>query len=275
MQQRGVETPRLDSDLLLADALGVERLQLFLDPDRPVAGEELARFRQHVQRRARREPVAYILGRRSFWRQEFFITSDVLVPRPETELLVETVLDVFPPDSQQDPFFILELGVGSGAVLCALLLEYPAARGIGVDISAAALGVAEENARRLGCLDRITLLRGDLVQPLCIPLYAAYRFQVVVANPPYVTTGELVHLEPEVSRWEPRQALEGGVDGLAVLRRIPGEVKPFLAAGGLLAVEIGETQGDVVAGFLTEVGLQEVALRLDYGRRPRVVTGLG
>ncbi|MEO5350873.1 MAG: peptide chain release factor N(5)-glutamine methyltransferase [Magnetococcus sp. YQC-3] len=269
LQQRGIDNPRLDSDLLLADALGVERLQLFLDPNRPVVGDELATFKRHLQRRARREPVAYILGRRGFWRQEFMVTSAVLVPRPETELLVEAVLETFPPDIQRDPLSILELGVGSGAVLCSLLLEYADALGVGVDISAAALAVAAENARQLGTLARSTLLQGDLTEPLG----DAHRFQVIVANLPYIATDELGQLEPEVGRWEPRQALDGGVDGLAVLRRVPGMVLPFLADGGLLALEIGATQGDAVAAMLSAAGLQDVALRLDYARLPRVVTG--
>ena len=273
MQQRGIDTPRLDSDLLLADALGMERLGLFLDPNRPVVGEELALFKRHVQRRARREPVALILGRRSFWQHEFMVTSDVLVPRPETELLIEAVLDAFPPEQQTVPLEILEIGVGSGAVLCTLLLAYPDAVGVGVDLSSAALAVAEHNARQLGCLARVTLLPGDLAQPLRTPLHATKRFQVIVANLPYIATDELARLDPEVSVWEPRCALDGGHDGLTLLRRLPGEVIPFLAEGGLLALEIGATQGDAVAGFLTAAGLRDVALRLDYGRRPRVVVG--
>lgn len=273
MRQRGIESARLDSDLLLASALGVERLALFLDADRPVAGEELATFKQFMQRRAQREPVAYILGRRSFWRHEFVVTPDVLVPRPETELLVETVLSTFPPDQQSLPLHLLEIGIGSGALLCTLLLEYPNAVGVGIDISAAALAVAEENGRRLGCLERMTLLEGDLVAPLATDAQAAGRFQVIVSNPPYVTTAELAQLEPEVRVWEPRQALDGGSDGLTIVQRIPGAVKPLLAEGGLLALEIGITQGDRVAAVLNEAGLQDVFLHLDYSHRPRVIAG--
>ncbi|MEO5341459.1 MAG: peptide chain release factor N(5)-glutamine methyltransferase [Magnetococcus sp. MYC-9] len=272
LQQKGIDTPRLDSDLLLADALGVERLALFLDPNRPVVGEELARFKSHLQRRARREPVAYILGRRGFWQQEFTVTSAVLIPRPETELLLETVLDHLPPLSVgDDTLQILELGVGSGALLCSLLLSYPGARGVGVDLSAEALPVAEGNARRLGCLARTTLLAGDLWQPLSA--LSVGRFAVIVANPPYVTTAELAQLEPEVAVWEPRLALDGGEDGLQVVRRIVQGAGSFLAPGGLLALEIGASQGDAVAALLTEAGLQEVCLRLDYARQPRVVMG--
>lgn len=273
MRQRGIENARLDSDLLLASALGVERLALFLDADRPVAGEELATFKHYVQRRARREPVAYILGRRSFWQHEFLVTPDVLVPRPETELLVETVLSTFPPDHQTLPLQILEIGIGSGALLCSLLLAYPDAIGVGVDISAAALAVAEENGRRLGCWDRMRLLEGDLVAPLSVAPHGQGPFQVIVSNPPYIATDELAQLEPEVRVWEPRQALDGGVDGLTILRRIPDAVRPFLAEGGLLALEIGILQGDPVAAVLREAGFQDVVLHLDYSRRPRAVSG--
>ncbi|MBF0462451.1 MAG: peptide chain release factor N(5)-glutamine methyltransferase [Magnetococcales bacterium] len=273
LQQRGIDTPRLDSDLLLADALGLERLGLFLDPNRPVVGAELALFKQHLQRRARREPVAYILGQRSFWRHAFVVTPAVLVPRPETELLVEAVLEAFPPNEQTAPLDMLELGIGSGAVLGSLLVEYPTALGVGVDVSAAALAVAEQNIRQLGCGERVTLLQGDWVEPLRTPAQAARRFQIIVANPPYIASAELAQLEPEVAVWEPRQALDGGVDGLTALRQIAGEVVPWLAPGGLVALEIGATQGDAVAELLTAAGLREVTLRLDYGRRPRVVCG--
>jgi release factor glutamine methyltransferase len=247
LQQRGVESPRLDCDLLLAEALGVERLALFLDPKRPVVGTELAQFRQH----------------------EFVVSSDVLIPRPETELLVETVLDNFPHSS---PLTILEVGVGSGALLCSLLLEYPAALGVGIDLSAAALRVAEENGRRLGCGSRMTLLQGDLVVPLASSQYQGH-FSVIVANLPYIAAEELQSLQPEVVQWEPRLALEGGADGLEVIRRLPGAALPLLAEGGLLALEIGATQGDVVAEILRQAGFQEVMLRLDYGRLPRLVSG--
>ncbi len=269
LQQRGIESPRLDCDLLLAEALGVERLALFLDPKRPVAGTELATFKQFMQRRARREPVAYILRRRQFWRHEFLVTSDVLIPRPETELLVETVLDFFP---QSSPLTILEVGVGSGALLCSLLLEYPEALGVGIDLSAAALRVAEENGRRLGCWPRMTLWQGDLLAPLSSGQYQGH-FSVIVANLPYIAAEELQSLQPEVVQWEPRLALEGGTDGLAVIRRLPGAACPLLAEGGLLALEIGATQGDQVAEMLRDTGLQEVMLRLDYGRLPRLVSG--
>ncbi|WP_130472792.1 peptide chain release factor N(5)-glutamine methyltransferase [Candidatus Magnetaquicoccus inordinatus] len=272
LQQRGVESPRLDCDLLLAEALGVERLALFLDPQRPVIGEELARFKQFMQRRARREPVAYILRRRQFWRHEFLVTPDVLIPRPETELLVETVLDLFPPAQQSAPFMILEVGIGSGALLCSLLLEYPTATGIGIDLSAAALQVAQENAERLGCGARMTLLQGDLVAPLELERYQN-QFLVIVANLPYIAPEELLTLQPEVVQWEPSLALNGGADGVAVICPLPAASTPLLAENGLLALEIGATQGDRVAEMMRAAGLQEVMLRLDYARLPRVVSG--
>ncbi|MBF0183675.1 MAG: peptide chain release factor N(5)-glutamine methyltransferase [Magnetococcales bacterium] len=272
LQQRGVEAARLDCDLLLAEALGMARLDLFLDPQRPVVGAELATFKQFMQRRARREPVAYILGKRHFWRHEFFVSPDVLIPRPETELLLETVLDLFPPPEQKQPLSILEVGVGSGALLCSLLLEYPEAMGTGIDISPGALRVAEENARRLACQHRLTLLQGDLLQPLDLQP-AAHTFSIVVANLPYIDPAEWPSLQPEVAHWEPRLALDGGDNGLAVLQRLPAAVFPWLADNGLLAMEIGASQGDSMAAIMRAAGLREVMLRLDYGRLPRVLTG--
>ena len=280
LQQRGIDNPRLDSDLLLADALGIRRIDLFLDPDRPVSQVELAAFKQHVQRRARREPVAYILGNCGFWQQTFTVTPDVLIPRPETELLVEAVLETFP-DSPQE---IWEVGVGSGALLCSLLLEYPKAQGTGTDISATALAIAEHNLKQHDCLERTTLLRGDLAEAMVADssLMTTHdsctarpnkHFQVIVSNPPYVSTAELATLEPEVREWEPHQALDGGVHGLEVLRRLPSAVAPFLACNGLLALEIGATQAEAVCQFMTTAGYRDVTLREDFGRRPRIITG--
>lgn len=269
LREKGVESARLDAELLLAETLGLARIALFLDPDRPLLPDELAAFKVLLKRRARREPVAYILGRRDFWRETFAVGPGVLIPRPESEGLLEAVIERFP--DREAPLNMLEVGVGSGAVLGSLLQEYPQARGVGVDCSAAALAIAAENGARIGVAERLTLMKGDLTAPLD-PGLDAHRFQVIVSNPPYVSTAELTEVAPEVAEWEPRQALDGGADGLAVLRRLPAACLPFLERDGFLALEIGCRQGQAVAALVAAAGFQAVTVRPDYSRHPRIVT---
>lgn len=273
LEKRGIETPRLDGDLLLAHTLGVNRLDLFLDPDRPVSPSELATFKDCMQRRAKREPVAYILGRRGFWKHDFLVTKDVLIPRPETECMVEWILknhSKFKHSLTEKSLTILEIGVGSGALLCTLLLAIESAQGIGTDTSSQALNIAQKNAEKHNLLTRTSFLLGDLATP--IPTDT--KFQIIVSNPPYIAHEELQSLEPEITQWEPRQALDGGDDGLNILRRLPSEVSPFLDKGGLLALEIGHTQGAIVQGFLAEAGYSQITILNDFGNRPRIVTGI-
>ena len=222
----GVETPRLDAEVLLAAALGVDRGALIADPSRGVEPEP---FRDYVARRARREPVAYILGRKGFRRLELDVDPRVLIPRPETEHVVEAALAL--PEGAR----VVDVGTGSGAIALALADERPDLRVAATESSAGALAVARANAARLGLA--VELLEGDLLEPVSGPVDA------VVSNPPYVRDGE--RLAPELG-YEPREALYGGPDGLAVLRRIAAAVRdvPFVA------VEVGEGQAAEVAAML-------------------------
>ncbi|MBF0341851.1 MAG: peptide chain release factor N(5)-glutamine methyltransferase [Magnetococcales bacterium] len=265
LERRGVASPRLDSELLLAKALDLRRIDLFMDPHRPLTAPELAAFKALLTRRAAREPVAHLLGVREFWGLEFYSSRAALIPRPETELLLETVLASFA--DRQAPLEMFEPCVGSGAVLCALLHEYPGATGVGSDLSAEALELARRNATKSGCGDRVTLLEGDLDTPLP----ADARFDVVVINPPYIVSGDLPGLQPEVRDWEPRLALDGGGDGLQVLRRLPGLLQARVRPGGVAVIEIGDDQGETVMGLFQSAGFEQVELLLDYHRSPRAV----
>jgi len=261
---RGVANPRLDAEVLLAHVLGVPRIRLYTEFDKPLEEAEVAAYREAVRRRARRQPVAYITGEREFWSLRFRVAPGVLVPRPETELLVEAALE-----GTADTGRILDLGTGSGCVVVAFLRERPGWTGVGVDASAQALEVARENAGSLGVADRVELRQGDLFEPV-----RGERFDRVVSNPPYVPTAELETLEPEVSRFEPRGALDGGPDGLDVIRRIAAAAAGFLAPGGRLALEFGRGQERAVAAILEEAGLSRVEIRDDLAGIPRVAVAL-
>lgn len=258
--QRGVPSPRLDAEVLLARILGVPRIRLYVDFDKPLAEAEVDAYREALRRRARREPTAHITGVREFWSLEFGVDRRVLVPRPDTEVLVEACLE-----RMGDAGRLADLGVGSGAIALALLSERPGWTGVGVDASPEALAVAAVNAASLGLAPRLDLRHGEWCGPL-----AGERFDLLVSNPPYIPTAELATLEPEVARFDPRLALDGGPDGLACLRAVIAVAPTHLAPGGWLALEFGAGQQDAVAALIEATGSFETPhLRSDYGGHVR------
>jgi release factor glutamine methyltransferase len=253
----GCETPRLDAELLLADALEVSRAEVVADSSRGLEPAQARRFGEHVRRRVAREPVAYILGRKGFRTIELEVDGRVLVPRPETEHLVEAALDL-PAGAR-----VADVGTGSGAVALALKAERPDLRVVATDVSVAALAVARANAARLGL--EVELLEGDLLEPVQGPLDA------VLANPPYVAEGERGVLAPDIVRHEPPEALFAGADGLSLVRRLV----PQAAATGasLLALEIGLGQAGAVAELVRAAGFAEVEALPDLAGIERIVVG--
>ncbi|MBF0159927.1 MAG: peptide chain release factor N(5)-glutamine methyltransferase [Magnetococcales bacterium] len=268
LSNKGVESPRLDSELLLADALQVERIRLFLDPDRPLVAAELQAFKERIKRRAAREPVAYILGKREFWSLTFQVGAGVLIPRPETETLIEAVLAHFPDRSA--PWRLLDLGTGSGALLLTLLHEWPHALGVGIDIADTALACCRSNAIQFGLIERATLLAGDLYQPLQ-SLTPRPCFDLIVANPPYVCPESWPTLQPEIRLWEPALALLASDKGLAFYHRIFSAAQQWSTPAGLVAVEIGSDQGDAVVNIARQNDYHSVTLLQDYSHQPRIV----
>ena len=260
-----VDSPVIDARLLVEAAAGVTRLELITDPYRPLSEAQAALLDAYVERRSRREPVSHILGRKGFWKIMVQVSPHVLTPRPETEVIVDHALRAF---TEGEPFTVLDLGVGSGAILLAILAERPAARGLGVEVSEEALAVARENAANLGLANRLALLRGDWTAGL-----APDAFDLVVSNPPYVRSGELEGLDPEVRDHEPRLALDGGEDGLRDYRVLAGEVLRVLKPGGLFLVEIGADQGDAVLALFHAAGAQGAGVLRDLSDRDRVVAG--
>jgi release factor glutamine methyltransferase len=259
--KKGVDAPRLTAELLLSRALGCDRIRLYLDFDKPVGEAELAAYRELVRRRAEGEPTAYLLGVREFYGRPFLVDPRVLIPRPETELLVEAALGALPAGGRA-----LDLCTGSGAIAISLALERPGARVLATDVSADALAVAAENLRRLGAESVVELARGDLWAAVHA---SAGPFDVITANPPYVPSGEVPGLAREVRR-EPCIALDGGQDGLDLVGRIVAGAPERLAPGGLLAVELHETHGARFVALCGEAGLVGAEVRRDLAGLPRL-----
>ena len=263
---KGIESARLDAECLLAHALGTERLQLYIDFDKPVSEAERARFRDLVKRRAGdRVPVAHLLGSKEFWSLAFEVGPDVLTPRPETETLVQVGLDRLRPG----PTAVLDVGTGTGCVGLAIASERADARITASDVSKAALAVAARNAEALGLAERVTFVCGSLFEPV-----ADERFDLIVSNPPYVAETLRPSLAPELAH-EPSEALFAGPDGLDTLRELVAGVPARLVPGGAFAVELSPEQAETTAGWCREAGLLEVTLHRDLAGRPRVVAARG
>ncbi|MCI3131695.1 peptide chain release factor N(5)-glutamine methyltransferase [Phenylobacterium aquaticum] len=266
LEAAGLVGPVIDARLLVEAAAEATRADIVGDPYRALTPEQEARLADYVARRIRREPVSHILGRKGFWKIMLSVTKDVLTPRPDTEVIVDHVLKAFP---EAMAFNVLDLGVGSGAILLAILAERPAAKGLGVDVSEEALAVARENAANLGLGGRVALLRGDWTAGL-----SDDSFDLVVSNPPYIATDVIETLEPEVGVHEPRLALDGGLDGLDAYRILAPEILRVLKPGGTFAVEIGYDQKTAVEALFRAAGASGVTTLLDLANHDRVVTGV-
>ena len=260
---KGIENPRLDAEILLCAVLKCERINLYVRFDQPLEDEELALYRGYVARRANQEPLAYILGEKAFMKHSFKVTPAVLVPRPETELLVESVAKAA---AGSGAAALLDIGTGSGAIIVSLLDLLPQALGTAVDISAAALQVAGENAAAIGVAERLTLLESDLFSKLP----AGQSFDIIVSNPPYIPAADIAELAADVQK-EPHGALDGGTDGLDFYKRIISGCSVWLKPDGLLAFEVGIHQAQEVCALCREAGLTATAVRNDYAAIERMV----
>jgi release factor glutamine methyltransferase len=264
-EKRQVDSPRLTAEVLLAYVLKADRVRLYVDLERPLSKEELASFRALIERRMGGEPTQYLTGVKEFYNRPFKVDARVLIPRPETELLVEAALHALPKDA---PSQALDVCTGSGCIAISLAAERPQATVLATDLSADACALARENAEKLGVGDRVSILQGDLFAP--VPADA--RFALIVSNPPYISSGEIPSLSAEVRR-EPHMALDGGADGLVVLRRVIEGARRLLQAGGLLAMEMAETQGSAVKELLQAAGFVDVRVEKDLERRDRLAFG--
>jgi release factor glutamine methyltransferase len=265
LEAAGVEGPVIDARLLVEAAAEATRVDIIADPRRPLSEDQLRILDGYLARREAREPISHILGRKGFWKIMLRVTPDVLTPRPDTETVLDAVLAAF---GEEKAFSVLDLGVGCGAILLAILAERRKATGLGVDISEEALAVARDNAANLGLAGRAVLLRTDWTAGL-----EAESFDLVVSNPPYVPTGDIAALAPEVRDHEPRLALDGGPDGLNAYRALAPQILRVLRPGGMFAVEVGPGQRAAVESLFAKAGASDLRVTNDLAGRERVVVG--
>lgn len=259
---KGIDSARLEAELLLSATLELDRVGLYVNFERPLNPDELTSFRERVRRRAQREPLQYILGETEFWSLTFAVGPAVLVPRADTEILVEEALSRIEGAAR-----VIDVGTGSGAIAIALAHEKAAIQMTALDCSEAALEVARSNADRHGLAERIHFVSGDLA------VLPSGPFEMIVSNPPYIPSGDWQGLMPEVRDHEPRLALDGGADGLQAYRQLAAQAGELLTPGGWLLVEVGINQATEVGALFADVGLVEVGQRDDYAGIPRVVMG--
>jgi release factor glutamine methyltransferase len=267
LDRKGDEHPRRSAEWLLSAATGLSRVELYAFFDRPLSPEERATFRASIERRAAGEPLQYVTGEMPFRHLVLHVEPGVFIPRPETEVLVDVVLEAI---SGADEPLVADLCTGSGAIAVSLAHEHPGARVWASDVSERAVEAARRNALYADAADRVQVLQGDLFAP--IPEELQGRLAVVVSNPPYVPTGDLPDLPNEVLGFEPKAALDGGADGLDVARRIAQRSLTWLAPGGLLAIEVDETRADAFAAELHK-DYEGVSVRKDLTGRDRIVVG--
>jgi release factor glutamine methyltransferase len=266
LERRGVTSPRLEADLLVCHALGQKRIALYMDLDRPLIERELAHIRALVERRRQLEPIAYILGEREFYSRSFEVTRDVLIPRPDTETLVDAALAALRAPSAPEGA-LCELCVGSGAVAVTLAAELPSRAVVATDLSQAALSVATRNAERHGVSERVVFRSGDLFAAL----QPVERFAAIFVNPPYIRSAVMATLDADVRRYEPHLALDGGADGLVFYRRIAADAPAHLVPGGVLGVEVGFDQAGEVRALFEQAGFLHVGSVRDLSGIERVV----
>jgi release factor glutamine methyltransferase len=268
LKKRGNDTGRLDVELLLGRVLGLDRIGLIMHSEKPLAPAELGQFRELFKRRRAGEPVAYLLGEREFFGLSFSVDRRVLIPRPDSERLVEVALERTRARSMHGS--ALDLCTGSGCIAIAFARQRPTWNVTASDISRDALQVAEHNALRTGAIRNLGFAQGNLLEP-----FRECRFDLITGNPPYIAAPELESLPVDVRDFEPRLALDGGPDGLDLVRSIVMKAPEHLTTGGLLALEIGADQGPATEALLRDRGFVDVQIARDLGGRDRVVSGYG
>ena len=270
-REHDIENPRLDAEVLLSAVLGKDRMYLYVHFDEPLEPAELARFRSYVKERAAHVPLAYVLGRREFMGLDFRVTRDTLIPRPDTEILVQCAVDFLRARAAEgrDDLALADIGTGTGAIALSVLHYTEGTRADAVDISPAAAEVARENAERLNLTERIEIHEGDLAAPL-----AGCSYDVILSNPPYIPTADIATLMPEVRSYEPHLALDGGTDGLNIYRRLMADAPALLKEGGAVAVEVGIDEAAAVAALaMAHPRIVRTEILKDLAGIERVVVG--
>ena len=267
LKQKGVESSRLEAELLLAHARQCQRIRLYTDIDSELTEAQRTQMRESVQRRAKREPLAYIIGTREFYGRSFEVGPGVLIPRPETETLVDVCLERIPKDQ---PRTVVEVGFGSGCIAITIARQRPLCRVVATDLSERAMEIATRNVQKLEVTDRVTLLAGDVLQPLL----GGSVFDGLISNPPYIRDDERDSLQPEVAQHEPAEALFAGTDGLDIVRRIAADASKVLKPGAFIALELDPAQCETVASLLKMSGFTLTSIRRDLSGNERIVEGI-
>lgn len=268
LKQKGVESPRLEAELLLAFARKCPRIRLYTDFTSPLSESEKSVMRELVQRRAKREPLAYLVGAREFYGRSFEVCSGVLIPRPETEVLVDVCLEKIPRDEVRQ---LLEVGFGSGCVGITIACQRRSCSVTATEISTPAMEIGSRNILRHDVADRVTVIEGDVLEPL---LSSGRMFDGLVSNPPYICDEERAELAPEVALHEPSEALFAGADGLTVIRRIIEQSRQLLVPGAFIAMEVDPAQSASVSALLEVAGFESVAIRRDLNGQDRVIEAI-
>ena len=267
-KEHSIDSPRLTAEMLLAHSLGIKRLDLYLQYDRPLQKNELFEFKTLIKRRIKNEPVAYITGKKGFFESDFEVANQVLIPRPDTETIVEEALKVLNAGQGNfKPKTVLELGTGSGAIIVSLAKAAPDHRYFASDISVTALAIAKKNAQKIA-KDKIDFFAGDWFSPL----KNKNRFDLVISNPPYIPSKDIQNLQPEINQFEPMLALDGGRDGLACFRSILDDVHHYLVPGGTILLEMGFDQKEGIQNISRQYPqYQSIGFIRDFARHDRVV----
>ncbi len=267
---KGIDSPRLSAELLLSYVLGLKRIELYTQHNSAVEKQELDKLRELVRRAGQHEPIAYLVGKTEFYSMELNVTQDCMIPRPETELLVQRAIEFL--RTRNGNQFVCDLCTGNGCIAVAIAKNYPNAKIIATDICDAALAVAATNIEKHHLQDKITLLSGDLFDPI-IPQLDVGKFDLIVCNPPYVSSSEYEKLDKNVKNYEPRLALFAGDDGMDIYRRIIERIDSFLKSDAALILEIGYAQGQAIKELLEQAGtFAEVRIEKDLHNNDRIVT---
>ena len=261
LKLKKIDTFRLDSELLLSKTLNKTREEILINLDQLICKKNLLKYKNLIERRSQNEPIAYILEEKEFWSKNFFVSPNTLIPRPETELMVEKLITIF----KEKKISILDMGTGSGCILISLLSELKNSKGIGIDISKKALEIAKKNAFRHGILNNIKFLNKPLDSEF------NHKFDLIVSNPPYINTNEIKNLKDDVKKYEPRIALDGGKDGLDLIKKVIYKTQYILKVKGLLALEIGNEQFNKVSKILIEKNFKIEHIIKDYKNNVRCI----
>lgn len=266
-EKNGIDSPRLDAEVLLAELLDMERIKLYVNFDYPLNDDEIAKYREMIKKRAQHIPVAYIIGHKEFMSLDFFVNKDVLLPRPETEILVEYLIDHFQ-EKDMESINIVEVGTGSGAIMVSLGHYLENARILGVEIDSDALAVTRKNIERFSLEDRLKVTKGDLLKPLI--KREIKNVDLLVSNPPYISEEEMGNLPPEVKQ-EPETALYGGREGLDIYKDLIPQSRQVLKNNGMIALEIGYQQAKDVRKILEKNNFKNIEVRQDYADKDRFI----